>query len=162
MLLLNPDQMFAELPITQLRDCSCLGALSDEAIRFLLTEGEILQLFAGETLFELGEPSDYFAVILSGRMNFEKFSDGQLAFTREHQHGEEVGFVGMFALHPRVGNAIMVQPGILLKIPSDLFHRLYEAYPQDFTILLMNITRGLGRGINQIDQLVHQARQLPG
>jgi len=162
MLLLTPDQMFAELQMAQLRDCSCLGALSDEALNYLLKEGEILQLFAGETLFELGETSDYFVILLSGQMSFEKYSNGQLAFVREHSHGEEVGFVGMFALHPRVGNAIMAQSGILLKISSTLFHCLYETFPQDFTILLMNITRGLGRGMNQIDQLVHQTRQQSG
>ncbi len=149
-------ELFYGCSIAELQNLSCLGALSDATIGYLLQRGELLRLDAGEVLFELGDPADFFVIVLRGKVVFHKYLDGTRSYSRDILPGEQIGFVGMSALHPRVGRAVMAQDGLVLKLRSELFYSLYDFNVQDFTILLMNLARDLGRGMLQLDQLIRR------
>ena len=53
----------------------------------------------------------------------------------------------MIALQDRPGKAIATSDGYVIEISSDLFYNLHCDNPQDFGLLLMNLSRDMARVI---------------
>ncbi len=140
--------------VKQCREFAIFGALSDRAIEYLLTKGDIYQLEPKEELFQVGDRSDHFYVILQGPVAFYKFSDGNWAFLSDFQTGEQIGFVGMITLQPRVGWAYMDQGGVVLEISCDLFHEFQLKYAEDFSVLMINLVREISRNLIQVGDML--------
>ena len=92
--------------IDYLQGASVFGALSPDAIEFLLERGRVFALEKGDVVYEPGDKGDRFYVVLQGALSFYQFHLGEFAYIRDHQFGEEMGFVAMIALHDRVGRAV--------------------------------------------------------
>ncbi|UTW13381.1 Crp/Fnr family transcriptional regulator [Marinobacterium rhizophilum] len=137
-----------------MRNISTFGALSDTTVVHLIRCGEVLALEPGEVLFDAGEPSECFYVILKGYLAFHKYHQGHYGFIRNYHFGENIGFVGMIALHRRIGRAAAVGDVIVVKISNPLFNELYESDTQEFALLLMNLSRDMARGIRALDNLI--------
>jgi signal-transduction protein with cAMP-binding, CBS, and nucleotidyltransferase domain len=134
---------------------SMFGALCDESLEFLLHEGRLCHCDTGDRLFSLGDYSEMFYVVLSGTVRFyqSKEEAGELVPLREYKVGEQIGFVGMIGLHQRRGSAVMEQPGYVLEVSAELFHRLCDRYPEAFKIFFINIAREMSREISHLDQM---------
>lgn len=159
---LSGQKLMEDLGLPYFRNISTFGALSDATIVHLVSRAEVLALDAGDVLFEAGEPSEGFYVIIKGQLAFYKYHEGHYAFIRNYQSGENIGFVGMIALHRRIGRARAEEEVIVVKIPSSLFQGLYESDTQDFALLLMNLARDMARGLRAVDNLIvaqHQGDQ---
>ncbi|SIS46454.1 Crp/Fnr family transcriptional regulator [Neptunomonas antarctica] len=135
------------------RELSMFGALTQECLEFLLSEGHIYECEQGDVLFSPGEGSGNFYIVLSGRVGFSRQKSDKSIYIRSFNPGEQIGFVGMIGLHERRGYAVIEKPGYLLEVSSELFHQICEKYPADFVIFLINITREMGREINHLDSL---------
>ncbi len=134
---------------------SMFGALSNESLQFLLQQGELLSVQPGDRLFSIGDVSEQFYVIIKGGVRFYQHrpEDDVSVPMRLYAEGEQIGFVGMIGLHARRGDAVVENEGYLLKISTELFHRLCEQYPEMFMIFLINITREMSREISHLDQM---------
>ena len=146
--------LIALFGIDYFRDASAFGALSDEAIRFLLDNGRALALNQGDLLYEPGDKGDRFYVVLQGALSFYQYHLGEFAYIRDHVFGEELGFVALIALHDRVGKAVTARQGYVLEISSALFHRLRERLPMDFGLLLLNLSREMARTIREMSNII--------
>lgn len=151
---LSGQGLMEDLGLPYFRTISTFGALTDTTVVHLIRSGEVLALDPGEVLFEAGEPSDGFYVILKGQMAFHKYHQGHYGFIRNYHFGENIGFVGMIALHRRIGRARAVEDVIVVKISTRLFNDLYESNTQEFATLLMNLSRDMARGLRAVDNLV--------
>lgn len=152
---LDAQRLIAESGLDYFKSASTFGALSDEAIRYLLINGQPRLLDAGECVFEVGEPGAFFVVVLDGKVGYYRDTDNGRVLTREVGFGEEVGYVSMIGLFERQGTAIALEPSVLLQIDSNLFYQLHLDYPSDFGILMLNLSRELARTVNSInDRLV--------
>lgn len=136
-----------ELEIDHLKNASTFGALSDEAILYLMEKGRIYALRKGETLFEDGGPGDTFFVILKGTFAYYLRMNNRSEYIRDFNFGMEIGFVSMIALVPRPGTAIATSDSYVLEVTTDLFYALHCERPLDFGVLLMNLCRELARRI---------------
>lgn len=136
-----------ELGIDHLRNASTLGALSDQAITYLMKKGRVYALRKGETLFEDGGPGDTFFVILKGSFAYYLPVNNHSEYIRDFHFGMEIGFVSMIALIPRPGTAIATSDSYVLEVTTDLFYALHCEKPLDFGVLLMNLCRELARRI---------------
>ncbi len=135
------------------RELSMFGALSQDCLGYLLSEGRICYCERGDFLFTPGEDSGHFFVVLSGRIGFSRQKKDKSIFIRSFSAGEQIGFVGMIGLHERRGYAVAQEPSHVLEISSALFHHICEKFPADFVIFLINITREMSREINHLDAL---------
>jgi len=138
-------QLVQELSFECCREFSVFGALRDETVDLLLREGECFELADNEVLYNEGDPSDCFFVVLSGLLGFYKVHEGSSCLVREFGPGEELGFVGMISLHPRAGWAQMHKAGKVLRVSDALFHTLQQQNGEDFTLMLINLVRDKSR-----------------
>lgn len=139
---------------------STFGALSEEAILFLLGKGKLQSLEEGDRVFSCGERGDFFVVVLKGKLGYYRENDRGKLLMREVLFGEEVGYVSMIGLLDRQGSVYALEPSVILRVDSDLFYQLHLDLPSDFGILMLNLSRELARticGIN--DRFVEVATQ---
>lgn len=135
-----------------LKNVSTLGALSDDALMFLLEQGDILQPVVGERLFSYEDPVDSFYVVLDGQIDFYKPCRNGRTLIRQYHRGMEIGFVAMIGLHGRAGDADAgPQPTYLLRVSTGLFSDLQQKMPNDFGILLLNLAREMSRRLREAD-----------
>lgn len=150
MIIVGPETHPEILKPDHLTGGSLFGAISQDAIQFLLDNGQILKLDTGEHVFDYGDRGQSFYVVLDGGLSFFKYHDDILLHTRDINFGEETGFVSMIALHDHVGYAAANQPSLILEISSDLFARLQSEFPADFGIITLNLARDMARVIRKL------------
>jgi signal-transduction protein with cAMP-binding, CBS, and nucleotidyltransferase domain len=137
-----------------LQSGSIFGALSAEATRFLLEEGNLFQVNSGDILFEPGDPGGSFFVVCQGSVEFYKHHRGKYRYTRTSEFGEEMGFVAMIGLHDHTGKAIVKKEGMVLEISSVLFSKLHDQFPYDFGVLMFNLARDMARVIRKLSNFL--------
>ncbi|MBE9398950.1 cyclic nucleotide-binding domain-containing protein [Pontibacterium sp. N1Y112] len=147
---IDPDVLLSELPLDYFTGLATFGALSEEAVDWLLRNGSIVRLDEGEILFEAGDRVDEFYIVLTGCLSSFRPLQTQLVLTRLCGAGEHVGFSAMIALHDRYSTAIAKQDSILLEISSSQFYQMHEVRSQAFGILLLNLTRELARNVGAL------------
>jgi len=133
-----------------MKNGSICAAISEQAIDYLLSRGELYQLRTGEVIFEYGEPGDSFFIICEGNVDFYKVHNDMCRHLREIGFGEEVGFLAMIALRDRTGDAVAREDTIVLRISSQLFSKLHQQYPFDFGIMTLNLARDMARALHQV------------
>ncbi|MFK8047437.1 MAG: Crp/Fnr family transcriptional regulator [Halioglobus sp.] len=139
---------------------SIYGALSVEATQFLLEQGAILKVAAGETLYNYGDRGDRFYIVCMGAIDFMKYHNEDFHHIRTATFGQEVGFVAMIDLHKEGGSAIAKEDSVVLQVTSDLFHDLHRAFPTDFGLMTLNLARDMARVISRLGaELIDQSRR---
>ncbi|MBJ7538170.1 cyclic nucleotide-binding domain-containing protein [Marinomonas transparens] len=142
----------------ELRKGSVFGALSDKAIHYLLAEGTIHKVITGDDVFHYGDKGDNFYIVLHGSLDFFKQHNKKTSHTRVVNFGEAVGFVAMIALHDRVGTAVALEDSLLLEVSSNLFSDFHDAFPFDFGIFLLNLSRDMARTITALGDVIVEAK----
>ncbi|MGB5325482.1 MAG: cyclic nucleotide-binding domain-containing protein [Pseudomonadales bacterium] len=146
-----PRHLRKVLDPVHLAEGSVLGALSVASVEYLLAKGRIVELAAGEILFDINEPADSFYVVCDGEVDFFRRFEESLSYLRTLGFGAEVGFVAMIALQNRSGRVAAHSDCVLLEISTALFARMHEQHPTDFGVLLLNLTRDLARLVRKLD-----------
>jgi CRP-like cAMP-binding protein len=140
-------QLKYDISPTHLKEGSIFGALSDNAIQFLLENGILHHVSKDDEIFSYGSKGNSFHAVLHGKLDFYKQHGEKKTRTRTITFGEAIGFVSMIALHERVGSLYALEDCLLLEISSQLFSDFHDQYPFDFGILLMNLSRDMARTI---------------
>lgn len=148
--IVSTEQIQSEVNAEILKSGSIFGALSEQAINFLLENGEIYLAEDGDRIFDIGDKGDNFFIVLSGSIDFHKQHKGEYVHTRSAEFGEELGFVAMIALHDHTGFAVATEQSVVLKISCELFHRLHKNFPFDFGIISLNLARDMARTIRKL------------
>ena len=133
---------------------SVFGAISVEATRFLLENGTIYQVAAGESVFGCGDRGTSFFVVCEGELAYFKRHKGHETMTRRVAFGEEVGFVAMIGLHDHLGHADALEDSVVLEIDAALFGDLHQHFPLDFGLMLMNLARELARTVRKLSDTI--------
>ncbi len=145
-------QLIEQFGIDYFKDGSSFGALSDQAITYLLEKGKVLQLDTGERLFACDESVDSFYIVLQGSIAFYRPREGGNTHIRDYIFGQEVGFVAMIGLHDRVGDTYAAGPSFVLQVSSALFNELHMDLPNEFGVFLLNISREMARRLRESDR----------
>jgi CRP-like cAMP-binding protein len=144
------DQLRQTFTPEYLRELASFGAVSEETTMLLLKAGRIIQLEPKEELYQQGAQVREFYIVLSGKILLFHHHLGRPALTRSFYQGEQIGFVGLIALHNRKGTAVAEQASLLLEVPVDQFFQLHQTAPQDFGLLMLNLAREMARSIGQM------------
>lgn len=160
MKILDGQRVLADRGLDDFKRGSSFGALSDEAIRFLLTRGRVVSLADKEELFRHGDAGDSLFIVLEGALDYFRKSDepgdDSEILIRTVGFGEQLGYVSMIGLFQRIGFGRGHGEAVVLQLTSDLFYELHLELPFDFGILMLNLSRDMARTIRKItDHLVH-------
>ncbi|WP_105104121.1 Crp/Fnr family transcriptional regulator [Microbulbifer pacificus] len=154
------DRVLEDLGLEHLKNAAALGALSDQAIAYLMAKGKIHRLRKGETLIESGSPSGSFFIVLNGSLGYHQtVENGHLEHIYDFHFGEAIGFVSMIALTPWPGTTLANDDSLVLEVTSDLFYQLHCEMPLDFGVLLINLSRELARKILELIQMVGELKR---
>ena len=151
---LTSEEFYTRCTPELLSSGSVFGAISVEATRFLLENGNIYQLAEGETVFQCGERGTSFFVVCEGELAYFKRYKGHETMTRRITFGEEVGFVARIGLHDHLGHADALQDSVVLEINAALFSDLHQHFPLDFGLMLMNLARELARTVRKLSDTI--------
>lgn len=155
---LDLDQSTYDLSLDTLKKGSIFGALSDEAIEFLLTHSQLQEYEAEEQVYAEGSEADGFFIVLYGSINLykpsskiEKADEREIDFSDIRiRFGENLGYIAMIALAPRSVEARAAETSVLMKIDWFTLHALHETYPFDFGIMILNLSRDISRTIHKL------------
>lgn len=147
---ISPAEFAEKIPPEELHSGPIFGAISSDAIRFLINNGKLFTVPKGDHVFRYGDKGDHFFIVCKGHIDFLKHHEGEVLHTRCIGFGEELGFVPMIALHNHTGEAIAGEESILLEVSSALFSELHEKYPFDFGVITLNLARDMARVIRKL------------
>jgi CRP-like cAMP-binding protein len=133
-----------------LKSGSTFGALSSEAIGFLLCQGRLLALSDGEELFHSGDDGGSFFIVLQGQLDYLQQRGGEGLLIRSVAFGEQLGYVAMIGLFARIGIGRAQGPTVVLEVSSDLLFQLHLDFPFDFGLLVINLSRDMARTIRKL------------
>jgi CRP-like cAMP-binding protein len=155
---LRVEQILDEFPCAQLRELATFGALSDECILKLLDIGSLMELAPGEALYEAGSSANEFYVIITGSLDLYHHYEGKQALTRTYHPGDQLGFVGIIALHPHKGTAIARETCWVVAVTGKQFFELNASAPEQFGFLMINLSRGMARTISILGDVITELR----
>lgn len=107
---------FQHCTLDQLKSGSIFDAISEDCIRYLLSEGVLYKVRAGDRVFDYSDIGDSFLIVCSGCLSFLTRHNGECFHTRNISFGEESGFVSMIALQDRSGYTVARDDSIVLEI----------------------------------------------
>jgi len=148
---LSAEQLLQRYDLDYFKEASSLGALTDEAISFLFREGDLMEMDSGDHLFNLGDPGDSFFIIMDGSVALYRPGSRGMTHIRDYGYGMELGFVAMIGLHDRLGDAVVNEPSVVLKVSCHLFSQLQVELPNDFGVMLLNLSREMSRRLRDAD-----------
>ena len=152
--IMDPDETIEKIGFARLRELSTFGALSDEVIVDLMTNGVIKRYARGEYISRLDQVASEFEVVLQGRFAFYKHGEDSDVLTRYFCAGEQMGFDLMIGLISHNGIDVAVEESLLLDVSSEQFYKLHVNYPADFGLLMINLSRELAREIAMLEDVI--------
>ena len=110
----------------------------------LAAESDVRSYERGERVFDEGDPSDFFHVIVSGRVKvFKKRPDGSDIILEIFSAGGPLGAVAVYESRPYPASAEAIEPTVCLRIPRPAFFALLEQYPSLVRGLLSSLSHRL-------------------
>lgn len=155
---LTSSELYQQFTIEDLQGLATFGAMPEQLVRKLLEEGDLFELEADETLYKVDSPVDGFYVILSGCVALYHHSHEKVGLTHYFRPGQQIGFVGLIALHPRKGTAVATEKSCILSISTRQYYDLYDISPECFGLLTLNLAREMARTIGDMGDLIAQLR----
>lgn len=144
--------------IEVLRAAAMFGALSDEAIGFLLERAKPRRVAAGSRFFEQGEQGTSAFLLERGRASVIKNSNGHEHTLRELGPGDCFGEVALLDFGPRSASVRADEECEALEWTAIDLRRLGERFPEQFTLIYMNLGRELSRRLRDADERLFRAR----
>jgi CRP-like cAMP-binding protein len=122
-------------------------------LRIVAQELEEDTCYAGEFVFEEGEPSDRMYIVASGRVGISlRGSSGPQDFVSTLGRGDCFGEMGLFDDQPRSATAHALEETRLLTLDKHRLRGLLAAYPG----LALGLLRGLSLRLRTTNELMRQ------
>ena len=98
----------------------------------------------GDTIFEEGQPSEFFPIVVSGRVKVcRMMPSGKEMILEIFTTGDPLGAVAVYESAPFPASAIAIEPTQCLLIPRREFFGLLESHPSLVRSLLVGLTHRL-------------------
>jgi CRP-like cAMP-binding protein len=130
------------------------GAISDDALEFLLAQARNVEFRKDEFLFRENDPANSMFVLEAGRVAVFKSWHKREMLLRHLGVGDCVGEMALMDLYPRSASVRAVEPTSAIELSSADLHRLYEHDVEQFALIQMNIGREVCRRLRVMDDLM--------
>ena len=144
--------------IDLLQQMPIFGAVSAEALEFLLEPPRVREVRAGECFFREGDPATAMYVLERGRVEVTRSWQGREHRVRDFGRGDCFGEMALLDLYPRSATVRALDDCSALEIAPDDLLRLFEHDPTQFALVQMNIAREMSRRLRATDELLFRSR----
>ena len=144
--------------IELLQQMPIFGAISEEALAFLLEPAAEVRFAAGAWLFREGDPAQSMYVLESGRVAILKSWGGRDLLVRELGQGDCIGEMALLDLFPRSASVQAVEDCVAIELTAAHLMRLYEHDLEQFALIQMNLAREMSRRLRLTDDLLFRSR----
>jgi len=152
------DNVRPSITPATLRDIGLFGGLSDAGLEVLAKELPHRRLDPGVLVVREGDTSSEMFVVVHGELEVVKRTEDQ-SHVRVAMlgPGDWFGEMAILNVHPRSASVRALAPSLLLSMGSEQVERLlYRRDLKDYALLLMNISRELGRRLRVADGILAQ------
>jgi CRP/FNR family transcriptional regulator, cyclic AMP receptor protein len=141
------------LPVKNLLcDVPIFAGLNERAVEVFLGQARQITVPAGEVIAREGESNDCMYLIEAGEVCIMKNFDSQNPVTLAVLGpGECFGEMCILDTQPRSATGKAVTAATVLSVPSSAFSKLYQRAPEQYCLILLNITRDLSRRLRHLD-----------
>ncbi|RTE65652.1 Crp/Fnr family transcriptional regulator [Amphritea opalescens] len=150
------------IPIHRLKDMPVFGGLREDIIKLILDGSHYVEREEGEPFFLEGERGDSSFIVETGSAAlFKVGASGQRHQIRSFLPGECFGAMALLGVYPRSGIVKALEPCRVVEIKADQLFSVYQADPEQYVLIFMNMARDLSRRLRDTDeQLVDCLDQL--
>lgn len=122
------------------RQIELFSSLSDDEIDILIQHSKIHSLVEDEPLFRQGDVSDFFVVIIDGRLEITKHTEKETPVSLASlTSGATIGEMALFDQETRSASAIASEPSTVFILSRTSFDQLVDQYPRCGTKLLRKL-----------------------
>jgi CRP/FNR family cyclic AMP-dependent transcriptional regulator len=128
------------------------AGLNDEALTLLFKRAEAINIPQNGLVVREGEVGSKFFLIKSGQVRVVKNIDttDEVLLARLGAR-DFFGEMCILETLPRAASVQATEPTELVSLPSTAFYHLYQARPDQYSILVLNIARDLSRRLRRLD-----------
>ena len=128
------------------------GAVSDDALQFVIDHAEFKNFSENQFLFVEGDLANAMYVLITGKVTVFRDWEGERFPLREMGRGECVGEMSFLACSARSASVMAVEKVQVIEITNNLLADLYLSFPEQYTIIIMNMAREVCRRLEQADR----------
>ncbi len=130
----------------QLRNAALFKELSDDVLLELARHCRYMELHAGETLFNQGDPGDGLYILEEGQIHVvRKYADGEEVILATEGPYYAVGELSMLVGQPRTGGVVAVSDCTLIALDRQAFMAVCERIPEIATRVQLYLGKRLYR-----------------
>jgi len=128
------------------------GGIQEKTLRFILDNSTITETNKGDNFFQEGELANSMYVLEKGSVAIFNTRKGIQHLLRTLEAGDCFGEMALMDCNPRSATAQALQYCQAIEITSILFAAIYDQYPQQFTLIQMNMGREVSRRLRKSDK----------
>ncbi|MDO6562553.1 Crp/Fnr family transcriptional regulator [Amphritea sp. 1_MG-2023] len=141
------------IPVHRLKDMPVFGGLREDIIRLILDGSQYIERDAGEPFFIEGERGDSSFIVETGSAAlFKMGASGHAYQIRSFNPGECFGAMALLGVYPRSGVVKALEPCRVVEIKADQLFSVYQADPEQYVLIFMNMARDLSRRLRDTDE----------
>ena len=143
-----------ELLLPILKNVTIFAGLSDDNLRQITNECQILEYAENATIIRENTPGKELLVILQGRVKIVLGIDSEPFDVAEFGPGNCLGEVSMIGILNHSASVIALEPTEILVISKQILMDTFKTDKELFSILVLNIARELARRLYRTDQVL--------
>ena len=143
----------SESRLRLLQDMPIFGGIEETTLRFILDRSNCVEVGSGCKFFREGELANSVYVLEKGEVVIFRTLNGVRHRLRELGPGDCFGEMALMDCTPRSATAQALQDCQAIEITTSLFAEIHDKYPQQFTLIQMNMGREVSRRLRDADKL---------
>jgi CRP-like cAMP-binding protein len=133
------------------------AGLSDEVVSAFAETGRREHMNAGTVIVQQGTPGHEMFIVVDGEVEVVKqFRSSMERTLATLSTGEFFGEMCIIQCVPRSATVRAVKPSLLFVLTNGDIHRLFRSCPEQFSILMLNISRDLCRRLQKLHELLDE------
>jgi CRP-like cAMP-binding protein len=134
------------------QNVSVFGALSADAMDFLLQRSTVVACPKGECFFREGDQAQSVYILETGRVAVLKHWQERDYLLKHLEPGDCFGEMALMDMYPRSASVLAETDSSACKISSAALLDLYQHDMEQFTLLQMNLGREVSRRLREADE----------
>ncbi|MEN8763755.1 MAG: cyclic nucleotide-binding domain-containing protein [Thiogranum sp.] len=142
----------SESRLRLLQDMPIFGGIQEKTLRFILDKASITEANKGDNFFQEGDLANSMYVLEKGSVAIFHTRKGERYLLRTLEAGDCFGEMALMDCNPRSATAQALRYCQAIEITSILFAEIFDQYPQQFTLIQMNMGREVSRRLRESDK----------
>ncbi len=141
-----------------LQDIALFGGLNTEALRLILEVTPVVSVSKGRYFFREGDEARSMFVLHTGQVAILKTWKEHDYVLRRLGAKDCFGEMALMDLQPRSASVLAISDSTALELSARTLDQLYEAQPEQFTVLHMNMGREVSRRLRESNRQLFEAK----